>query len=331
MSEQEKVKKFRLCGKTYFLTWPQNELDKNDVLGECVSLWEQSASFIVVAAELHADGEPHLHAIVGFKERHDLKNANAVLDPITGKHGNYQTAKSPKKVLQYVCKGGDYVTWGEVPDFTAKEGKLDAIAKLCSTGSSTREIADKYPGTFLMHKRKIEDYIGWSKRQKLAASLIPWTNPVLGADGQINVIAAWLDSNVLVPRVPRQNQLWVYGPPGIGKSRLLGQLRERLRVYDMPRDEDFYDAYEDGLYDIVVLDEYKSQKRIQFLNAWCDGQPLPLRQKGSQTVKNDNLPLIICSNFSPEECYKEGVGRDALIDRFTVVGLGKDPFVLKFN
>ena len=76
----------------------------------------------------------------------------------------------------------------------------------------------------------------------------------------------------------------------------------------MPKDEDFYDGYEDGCYDLVVMDEFKSHKKIQFLNAWCDGQPLPLRQKGCQSVKNDNLPLIVCSNFSIENCYHEGSG-----------------------
>ena len=83
----------------------------------------------------------------------------------------------------------------------------------------------------------------------------------------------------MVPRQPRQKQLWLWGPPGIGKTRFLSYLRARLRVYDMPKDEDFYDSYEDGCYDLVVMDEFKSHKKIQFLNAWCDGQPLPLRQK----------------------------------------------------
>ena len=33
----------------------------------------------------------------------------------------------------------------------------------------------------------------------------------------------------------------------------------------MPRSEDFYDEYEDGCFDLVVLDEYKAHKKIQFL------------------------------------------------------------------
>lgn len=319
----EVVKKFRLAGKVFFLTWPQNDVAKEQLLDRVVALWSDLA-FAVVAAETHKSGEPHLHVIVGFNARKDIKDANAVLDPLTGKHGNYQTAKSAKKVLRYVCKDGQYVTFGEVPDFSEKIGKLDEIAKLVSSGSTMADINKLHPGTVLLQKRKIEDYIGWTKRQKLSESLIPFSLPVVDVDGPTSALVDWMRNNILVPRLPRQKQLWLYGPPGIGKTRFIGQIRQRLRVYDMPRDEDFYDAYEDGLYDLVVLDEYKHQKRLQFMNAWCDGQPLPLRQKGCQTVKNDNLPLIVCSNFSPEECYREGVGRDALIERFEIVQLIAD-------
>ena len=95
-------------------------------------------------------------------------------------------------------------------------------------------------------------------------------------------------------------------------------------MYTTCRRTKTYDGYEDGCYDLVVMDEFKSHKKIQFLNAWCDGQPLPLRQKGCQSVKNDNLPLIVCSNFSIENCYHEGIGRDALVDRFNVVRMEKE-------
>lgn len=313
---------FRLAGKAIFLTWPQNDIAKEDLMAKLLALWEAKLSWAVVAEESHKSGEPHIHAIVQFAERLDLKNANPVLDELTGKHGNYQSVKSAKKVLRYVCKDGQYVTHGEVPDFAEKAKLQDWAAKaILDEGKDFKSLVREQPGYCLLQKRKLEEFIGWAKRQKLADSLLPWKvlTPKSSASHVHVALWAYLRENVLVPRVPRQNQLWLSGLPGTGKSRFLAYLRARLRVYEMPRDEDFYDDYEDGCYDLVVMDEYKSHKKIQFLNAWADGQPLPLRKKGSQSVKTDNLPFIIVSNYSIEECYKSGIGRDALLDRFTQV------------
>ena len=41
---------------------------------------------------------------------------------------------------------------------------------------------------------------------------------------------------------------------------VFSRIYARPRVYDMPRSEDFYDEYEDGCFDLVVLDEYKAHK-----------------------------------------------------------------------
>ena len=315
------VRPFRLAGKAVFLTWPQNETVKEALMASVLALWEAKIAWAVVAEESHKSGEPHLHAIVQFVDRLDLKNANPVLDALTGKHGNYQSVKSAKKVLRYVCKDGQYITHGEVPDFAEKAKIQDTLAKLVlEEGQTYAQLVRREPGYCMLQKRKLEEFIGWSKRQKLAEALIPWRCLTPKSSSYVHqALWTYLRENVLVPRLPRQNQLWLSGLPGVGKSRFLSYLRARLRVYEMPRDEDFYDDYEDGCFDLVVIDEFKSHKKIQFLNAWADGQPLPLRKKGSQAVKTDNLPLIICSNYSIEECYKDGVGRDALLSRFTQV------------
>ena len=38
----------------------------------------------------------------------------------------------------------------------------------------------------------------------------------------------------------------------------------KLRVYWWPKDEHWWDGYEDGAYDLIVLDEFKSQKKITY-------------------------------------------------------------------
>jgi len=151
MSEGDivEVKKFRLAGKCFFLTWPKNDSVGQVVLDRIVLYWSDKLSFAVVAEELHKDGDRHLHAIIGFKTRADLKDANPLLDSFTGKHGNYQAAKSATKVLRYVCKDGHYVTFGEVPDFATQPGKMDEVALMCDAGASLKEIFKKHPGFVL--------------------------------------------------------------------------------------------------------------------------------------------------------------------------------------
>lgn len=72
----------------------------------------------------------------------------------------------------------------------------------------------------------------------------------------------------------------------------------------MPRFENFDSLYEDGMYDLVVVDEFKGNRPVQFMNSFLDGSPLMLRKKGSQYLKTDNLPVMICSNYSLTDAYK---------------------------
>jgi len=48
-----------------------------------------------------------------------------------------------------------------------------------------------------------------------------------------------------------------------------------------------------------------AMKTIQELNSWLDGSRMPLRKKGSQSVKEKNLPIIILSNYSLEGAYSK--------------------------
>lgn len=90
----------------------------------------------------------------------------------------------------------------------------------------------------------------------------------------------------------------------MGKTTLIEKLQRWLNVYFIPN-EDFYDAYEDNLYDLCVIDEFKANKTIQWLNGFLQGGSFPLRKKGSQYLKRQNLPTIILSNYSLRECYKK--------------------------
>ena len=123
------------------------------------------------------------------------------------------------------------------------------------------------PAYVLRNKRKVEEYISYQedKRQRTEKKK-PW----LGCEGPNNYqdaeIAKWLNDNLGKPRKFKQPQLFISGPKNMGKTTLIEQLREYFNIYDIPLNEDFYDFYADNRYDLAVIDEFKGQKPIQWLN-----------------------------------------------------------------
>lgn len=296
-------KGFRLQGKNLFLTFPQCPAKKEEVQVRLLGKWQEELDWYIIAEEDHADGTPHLHLLLSFKEQFRTCRLDA-FDFLGGKHGNYQVAKNQKKCVQYVTKSDNYLAVGiDVASVLQKKsGKFGTLAKLIMEGNTLQQLNDVDPGSVLMHKRKLEEYIAWNGRRKEKEAKLVW-KPFLAADvvdldstAEIQ-IAEWLNQNIKRPKEFKSKQLYIWGPPNMGKSSLIRKLSEYLNVYHIPRDEDFYDEYEDEIYDLAVLDEFTHTKTMQWLNQWLDGQTFYLRKKGGQIRKSQNIPTIILSNF----------------------------------
>lgn len=318
---------FRLACQAALLTYPQCDKTKDSLLlNITLAQWPKPILWAVVSQEKHKDGSPHLHAIVRWEERIDIKDANPILDGLCGQHGDYKpVGKGVNKTIAYVVKDGDYVTHGPVPDWTAKINIQTETAKMLLEGKTYNDIVEAYPGYAMVQKRKLQDFEAYCSRKRAADALQVWIPPTTdSSDYNVQLIAEWLSTNIKKKRAPRQKQLFITGPPGVGKTRLIAQLSAFLRVYHIPKEEDYYDFWENGAYDLAVLDEFKHHKRIQWLNSWLDGSIMCLKIKGAQLMKNQNVPTIILSNFTMEEMYKDGVGRDALLQRLEIAFISSD-------
>jgi len=87
-------------------------------------------------------------------------------------------------------------------------------------------IDDLDPGFLLQHKRKCEEYLSWSNRRRERESKKPWipfrTEDIEGSSEIAEMqIMTWLNLNIKEPRDFRQTQLYIYGPPKMGKSTLI--------------------------------------------------------------------------------------------------------------
>lgn len=120
----------------------------------------------------------------------------------------------------------------------------------------------------------------------------------------------------------------------MGKSHLLNQLRDKLRVYDCPA-EQWNDSYADGIYDLIVFDEFQGHKAIHQMNTITDGYPTPLIRRGTHPyLKQDKLPVIICANKLPQDTYHQTRDRayvEAFASRYLILNFYEAGFEGQLN
>jgi len=135
-ADAQMQKKFRINAKSVFLTYPQCSLDKKILMNFLASL-KHEAKYIIVCHEKHKDGSPHLHAVITFKTKVDIKKESYF--DINGFHPNIQTTKNINASITYCKKDGDFIEEGShnndhvnkiatmLPTFTEVDAFLESL------------------------------------------------------------------------------------------------------------------------------------------------------------------------------------------------------------
>ncbi len=340
----KKVKKKRkrtarkqIQAKKFFLTFPQCNVEPTLALNRLI--FKHKCQWAVVSQENHLDGTPHLHIVLNLKETLITRDPN-IWDFIAEKHGNYQVAKHILKVVKYVTKDGNYVshhidvpTW--IKSHQTKNGaSFELVATLMKEGKSLEELDDLHPGMIarnLVKLRKYEQFLT-SKRRKIASKeLQQWKALDIGnLDLDFRILGIWMNNN-LHPGSPRhfkQKQLWVWGNSNLGKTSMIMKLMTFFRTYMIPMDVRHLDDYEDDDYDLLVMDEFKGQKSITWMNGFTQGGHFPIHRRYNGTIKKKNLPVIVLSNYSIEGAYEKvnmynPERLQSLKNRFEVINVNK--------
>lgn len=303
MKRKRTKSSFRMNAKGYSITFPQNATSKSDAAARIDHKWNDV--FYVISQEKHKDGNFHLHIYLEFPEKRNFKDSNC-FDFIAGKHGDYATVRSRRDWIRYVVKHDDqYTAKGiDVKSILAKKApKNQVVAEMIDEGKSLEEVREAEKGYFLINKRKIEEYGTYMSLLKKRKEKETWKEPDLSALTDTNLqIGKWLLENIRKDRVFKAPQLFIHGPRNLGKTSLIESLEKSLSIFHVSITEDFYDGF-DNDYDLVVIDEFKGQKTIQWMNEFLQGSKMTLRMKGKQYLKEKNVPVIILSNFSLAQCY----------------------------
>ena len=351
---------FNFNAKRMYLTWSQTgqtmtiPSSQEEHIALCEEVTQKIVDFIksvesapdvkscLCTVESHADGNPHVHAVVIFNKKWHIRNCR-VLDDLFGVHPNIQPVRNLRDVVTYVTKTQIYYSWNfDVKSVLGKQNnKGDIIARKIISGEWTfKDCVEHEPGYALLHKHLIDDFIAYAEAAKNLEIIRPeLTQGILEctwSDGQpvtigdpVHLLNSWLRMNILQNREIRQKQLWLWGSTGTGKNRLISHLEQYLRAYWVCLDEMWSDMYNDEHFDLIVLDEYNAQRKIQWLNRFVSGQPVPLsRRRRAPIMKRKNLPVIILSNFNICGVYKNtditDAGLVALQDRFIEIEINEN-------
>lgn len=106
---------FQFDVRRLFFTYSQSGETTKDELLQFLNGERFGPKFVLVARELHDDGQPHLHAVVDFGERRFRSRDERIFD-INGLHPNWKAPRSDRQwhnQVNYCKKHGDFVEVGE--------------------------------------------------------------------------------------------------------------------------------------------------------------------------------------------------------------------------
>lgn len=233
--------------------------------------FEQEAKYWIIGREVGDSGTPHLQGYVSFRRRRPFSYVRDKLSSRCHIEGSRGTARQNR---EYCSKGGNFIEGGTINEGAASGKSRDDIGRsfmvaLESGNKGMVEFADTFPGTFI-HSGSI------MLRNALS----------------------------LKPTIDRPNirVQWIYGEPGVGKSRMAHSTFPEVYVKE-PRTK-WWNGYlcEKN----VIIDDFGPNGiDINHLLRWFDRYKCLVETKGGMVaLYADNW--IVTSNFHPKDIFKFG-------------------------
>jgi len=242
----------------WFLTYPQNDATPDELLTALKNKF--TVKQYLICRENHKDGNPHLHAYIELET--GVRTKDAPIDfNLLSKTGNYQPCRSCQNVIKYVKKGNDYLCSFDLDKYKAKKGKVTSQTLRTHTAL-----------------------------EALDEGLI-----------SINSIRAFEHARSLaVLPITREGTcgIWITGPPGVGKSRVVRDLISSVDLFTKHQNK-WWDGYVGQKYVLVddLDDEFCSWHNLKL---WTDRYPT------TGEIKGGNVSLcysyfLVTSNYTLSE------------------------------
>ena len=294
-SKNNKQKYYNFNQKSVMLTYPHTDnpqITKIE-LGEYLRD-HLKADRVVVCQEFHKDGSPHLHAWIEWDERFN-SNDPRVFD-FKGKHPNIGHMNDKNKNTR-----GNALTYMMKTDNDLWSHGIDLKNWKYTSNNHKKYIAQDL----------IDEKITLPEIVKVNPSMLFDYNKI-----KSNLNSYKIDTDEKIPIIRIPNNLWVFGPPGIGKSYYVNNAFPGA-YYKQPNK--WWDGY--TTQDTVIMDDFdsKSAEISHYLKTWTDNYIFSGEIKGG-FVKLIYIRFVITSNYLPKNLFSSDSKLIEAIDRrFTFV------------
>ena len=262
------------------------EEEKNHVTAAILS-----AKYGIAETE-HTDGDgtPHIQGYIYF----DYQRSFNVVKDIIGQRAHLEPAKgNPQQNYDYCSKENTVFAMKDLPKKGLKPSFLEKLKDIDEL--SMDQFEDKYPEFFFYNFERIQKIK--TRHQKRSAK---------DFSGDL-----------------KAKNYWLWGEPGVGKTRWAGLQVPPNEIYDK-LDEKWWDNYDPDVHRLVLFDEITPQppesQLPRLILRWADRKPFTAAVKGSVSlIEPRKYFFIITSNFKPEEIFTKEIQTRAIYRRFNVI------------
>lgn len=293
---------YQINSKKLFLTYPQCNLSKEYVADELIKRF--SLTRYIVAHELHANGDDHLHAYLELSE--PLRTRDPRFADIDQFHGNYQGCRSSKCVIKYCTKKDDYVGNIDVSSELSGSTRAADAEEIISGKTTLFELLQKRPH-YLFGLTRLEQDLRTFERLR--------PDPRLPRPD--NIPNTW-QLILLGNQQIKQRHYWIWSSqPNKGKTTFAKNIIKNYRSTIKSDKEPYWNLNTNE--EIIILDEYNSALfTYQQLNCMCDGT-YSYRMFMAGTIQLDDPLIIVLSNRPIKDLYVNMY--DLLYARFNEIEL----------
>lgn len=266
---------------------------------------EELTTYYIYGKEVGSSGNFHLQCYIAFKRVTDL---NKLKQMWPRGHFELMACKKPKTAADY-CKKGcqSHEEWSKLGTKGPNFGLRASFMEYGTIPESQGEKGAK--ATQDMWNGVIDSALKGEFENIPPHILIPHYSQLKKFH---------FDNQLPPPSVDELQNEWIWGEPGIGKSRRARA--ENPSIYDKMLNK-WWDGYEGER--TVLLDDFEIEHKIfgHHLKRWCDHYSFPAEIK-NHVKQIRPQKFVVTSNYHPDEIW-EGAMLEAIKRRFKIIHMEK--------